>query len=725
MADPSTSNTAPKNDAAPQTDIVTRLGDWESKITKKRNRWRKEAKEAFDLVSGEQWGLDSKLRADMAEAGRITPTFNLIGPLLDAVSGAEIMNRQQVQYYPRQVGKAMLAEVLTSGAEWIRDRCDADMEESAAFRDSFTCGEGWTETLIDYEEDPQGKIIVEHVDPIEMGVDPSSRKANYVDARYICRAKPFAHEEFEARWPDALSQAANGWNTFTINDPRNRYNGDNDDNGDDIEDDEVVVYEWQWFDLIPVYMIADPDKQGQVKEIGEDDYKAGMEAAQAMPPGADAESTKAFFTSAVRQMRRQYWRAYECGQQILNNGGVPEQLDKGEFTYKCITGKRDRNRQCWYGLVRPMRDPQRWANQLLAQLLGILAVSAKGGLFMEADAAEDNKKFEEDYAKIGSIQYVRPGSLTNGAIKEKQAPELPQSVNNLMEFAFSSLGTTTGINPEMLGQVDREQAGVLEDQRKRAAYGLLSVFFDAFRRYRRLNGRLTLKFMAHLPPDYLVRIQGTDDLMGYIQSTQPEFLASLPKDPQTGQPQLTGATLNVPLGLAGDFSQIEKFDVIVDDAPEGPNQKAQAWGVIMQLMPYLMKANLPGEFWSEVAKYSPLPAALAQKMSQFISQAGPTPIQQAGEAAKVAKDQSSASKDAASAVDTLANAARSQAETALMTQPDDPAIQAMALAAATRGQFGSFEAGSQSAFGQPLARVDHPSLGKRPAPPPPTGDPTQ
>src|SRR6185437_1631715 len=98
---------------------------------------------------------------ELRENLREPVTFNRIAPTIDAVSGAEIMGRQQVIYEPRQIGASAQNEVLSKGAEWVRDECDAEHEESEAAKDVMICGVGWTETRMDYDDDPDGKIVIE------------------------------------------------------------------------------------------------------------------------------------------------------------------------------------------------------------------------------------------------------------------------------------------------------------------------------------------------------------------------------------------------------------------------------------------------------------------------------------------------------------------------------------------------------------------------------------
>jgi hypothetical protein len=267
-------------------------------------------------------------------------------------------------------------------------------------------------------------------------------------------------------------------------------------------------------------------------------------------------------------------------------------------------------------------DPQRWANKFFSQILHIINSNAKGGIVAEESAFADVKQAEESWSKSDAITWANPGALQSNAIQPKVAPPVPAMLPSLMEMSIATIRDTTGVNQELLGMADRQQPGVLEHQRKQSAYGILAAFFESFRRYRKLQGRLLLKYIQkYVPEGTLVRIVGDDGVAQYI-----------------------------PLAKQSDTA---KFDVIVDEAPAGPNQKERVFSLLMQFQPMLKDAG--PEVWAELIRYSPLPDALAQKLAQIVSRP-PDPqtvaMQQAGQQAEVEKNQAAARKDNAQAAKT-------------------------------------------------------------------------
>lgn len=606
-------------------DIEKRLDLIDAALDGHYAKWITESRESYNFVAGRQWDqVDIDL---MQESGRIPVTFNRIETTIDAVSGAEIMGRQEVTYLPREVDDSGVSEVLSQGAQYVRQQCDAEDEESDAFRDTLICGVGVTQTRPDYSEDPDGKIIIERVDPLEVLFDPSSSKANYVDARYLRRKKRMSREEAAALFGDEadLGYVPGDSNEESqnpiIDNPRDQYAVGDHVDGEDSDD--VTVCEYQWIEDEVYHRVATPEGYLELDEFG-------LEEAAVEDP--------MIYDRSVRQTRRKFRKAFRVEGSVRD----VQDIEAGDFTYKAITGKRDRNDAVYYGLVRPMKDPQRYANKFRSSMIDQYVKSAKGGVMMEEGAVGDIREFEESWAKNDAITLVPNGSLSSPGgprIQQKPISQMSQVLPAMIQDSDAAIRDVTGVNLEILGMADRQQAGVLEHQRKQAAYGILSAFFNAQRRYRKLQGRLLLTMMRlYLPEDMMVRIQ---------QQGQQKYvrMAYLP--------------------------ETAKYDIIVDEAPNSPNQKERTFAILSQFQGLLGEA--PPAVIAEMVRYSPLPASVSEKIASEINPPPQPPspqqqmaeqLQMRGAVAAVRKEEGDASKAEADTVLKQAQARQTDAEAA-------------------------------------------------------------
>jgi hypothetical protein len=108
--------------------LLLKLKGWFKQDVVHASTWRKEAREDYRFYNGDQWNDEEKIQ--LASQMRPVITFNRVAPLVNAVIGSEINNRREVRYIPREQGDALANEVLTAGAEWFRDECGAEDEES-------------------------------------------------------------------------------------------------------------------------------------------------------------------------------------------------------------------------------------------------------------------------------------------------------------------------------------------------------------------------------------------------------------------------------------------------------------------------------------------------------------------------------------------------------------------------------------------------------------------
>jgi len=155
---------------------------------------------------------------------------------------------------------------------------------------------------------------------------------------------------------------------------------------------------------------------------------------------------------------------------------------------------------------------------------------------------------------------------------------IPPSLDRLMMYAQESIHDVTGVNLELLGFANREQPGVLEQQRKQAGMTILSTWFDAFKLFRKEQGRIVLYMIQHyVPENTLVRVVGEEGSQ-YVP---------LVKTPGT-----------------------VKFDVIVDESPQSPNQQERTFLMMTEILPALANYGFMPPI--EAVDYTPLPSKLKE-----------------------------------------------------------------------------------------------------------------
>lgn len=521
----------------------------------KRRQWRADAREDFAFTAGHQWNEEDA--AQMDEALRPRTTFNTIGPVADAIAGHEVSNRQEVSYLPRQVGSSAVSEVLTAAAEWVREECDAEHEESEAFYDATVCGEGWTDTELDYDLDLDGRIEIIRVDPLEMDLDPAATRKNHADAKWVCRSKVYARKEAQALWPDGEFEAADG--TREADSPVDViaaafYRADSGSGGrKGAERDKVIVHDFQWWEHEPIYRVPvqqlGPERTFLMLNTPDENGSFLLPAHKLQPDAQglitlDSEEygrVEALLEGVqlLKQKRRRYQRMYFSGDELLEQKPTPT---GDSFTYKAMTAKRDRKLKCWYGIVRAMKDPQRWTNKFMSSMLEIVGTSGKGGILYEPDAFLNVRQAEEDWADPSRNVAMTEGAIAANKIMPRPVNQMPPQMMSLMQYCSRSIQAVAGVNPEVMGLSQAlDPSGVMEEGRRQSGLNMLAYLFDGLRRYRKEQGRLVLAMIRkYIPQGRLIRIAGD------------------------------GGVQYVP--LVYDDTAVE-YDVIVDEAPTAPNVK--------------------------------------------------------------------------------------------------------------------------------------------------------
>lgn len=542
--------------------------------------WRLSANESYAFVAGDQ--LDDATKALYHEKLRPIVAFNLTAKYIDAVAGLQINNRQDINYVPRQIGDTPVTDLATEVVDWSRDMCDAMDEESDAFWDMLVTGMGWTETFMDYEEDTEGVIKTERRDGMQMRWDTRARKRNLRDMRWVLRGKPTSEDEILERWPDADFGAPDtlidGMEDLMVT-PHDAtrapfYESESGNRGGGQEKLHIVL-EMQWY-KVENHVMVKMLHNGQVVEklVHHKNWNGKFKSF------LDKNGVK--YKSAPRK-KRVYYRSFSVGSTLLQKGESPCQAG---FTYKCMTGKRDRNKQSWYGLTEPCKDPQLWVNKMLSQILHTVDTNAKGGILAEESAFLNPMEAERDWSSPDKIVWMEDGALSGEKgkrIQERPQSTYPQGSDRLLQIAMDAFSGVTGIPVELLGMADRVQPGIVEQQRKQAGMAMVAWAFDAHTRYLKDVGAQYLEYIQkYISDGRIVRIAGTDGNKQYIPLVKSEFAA--------------------------------KYDIIADESPQSTNTKERTFVTLMQLMPHLAKMGIgpPPDFLD----FTPLPASFVAKWKQ-------------------------------------------------------------------------------------------------------------
>lgn len=554
--------------------------------------WRIQATDDLGFVAGEQLSDDDKAVLD--EAQRPHVVFNRFLAIVKAIAGMEINGRHDIVFEPVENDDTVVSEILSGTSKKMGENCDAEDEQSEAFQQCTVTGIGVTESRWSHEMKARGEYLEEQFDCREFFWDRTARKKNLVDARRMWRVKRMPLSDAMQMFPGKskrqldASWADYGFHTDlgpkSIEEKRIRDGKDSYLDWDDTN--EVTIVAGQWWEREPYLLVADEAAQ-QLVEMSPKEFKllnrlrrmSGQEALQ-----------------GAKLTRRAYKQAF-LGNEVLEPI-KPAPLGQ-QFSWAVITGEWDAKKRQWYGMTRVVRDPQRWANKFMSQVMHIMNATAKGGILAERSAFDDEIEAEEGYALPDMITWLKDGALSgrNPKIMPKPGTGDPSAYVALLQYAVQAIPQVTGVNFELLGQQDLQNPGVVEAMRKQAGMTVLATLFDALRRYRKILGRIRLNVIqTRMSDGRIVRIVG-QQYQGSVQ-------------------------------LAKSLT-VGEFDVTVDDAPTSPNQKEANWLIISQFLPVFKDALMAQpEILAMVLEYSPLPSQLVQAIKRVILTAQSDPAAQ-------------------------------------------------------------------------------------------------
>jgi hypothetical protein len=358
------------------------------------------------------------------------------------------------------------------------------------------------------------------------------------------------------------------------------------------------------------------DQTGLIDELTEDEYQAKKVerreqqlaamnaimtgAARPLPEGPEAEALLARdeqmaaigvqlppripMPKSLQASKRPCKRVYEAfvvKDAVLDVGPLREKLKI--FPLTPVRGTRRKTKNDWAGIIERLIDIQKQHNVEQTVIVQLLQLMPKQSWMGPKGSFHNKTEWENGVGKPGKM-------LEYNAQRGKPTPiEGSGLPRHLVDMAFSrpnAMREISGINVEMTGIRQGNDAGVVMEQRAKAAQTVLAPLFDNARRTRKTLGKIMLAFMqAHLSPQRQIRILGPDSQADVVTVT-PDMLQG-------------------------------RYDFAVDETDSTINDRIATLNIMQTTLPQMMKAGVP--IPAGIVDLMPMDPKLRQEWKRMIS----------------------------------------------------------------------------------------------------------
>lgn len=571
----------------PEEEIAKQILAWFKESAEGTSERRLRAKRNHRMYDNDQWD-----REDVQARGRRpTLTFNQFLTIIAAVEGQERNNRQEMKYYGRGGDDEPRAEKWTRLLKWIMDECGGEFVLSEQFHEMLISGEGWVVPELDYLDDPEGIIQLCCVPDDEMFDDPTSTNEVGTDARFRIRLKMLTEDEGEAMWPgkfkaylksysveNAIGQETDGRGFPDIYLTPEKTNGPK---LHEQKDKTWATLQCWWWEIHQGWVVKD-EATGLLVEMDDEEFemkKAEREKEQQtvlqsvlegtatlgdpamQPPMAMGQPAMPVLQmppalEAERRPIKRVFEAFSVCDKLLEVGPIREKLKF--FPAVPMRGLKRKSKKDYIGLVEPLTDAQRQHNVEQSILVELMQLMPKSSWMGPKGSFHNKKDWETGVAQPGKLLEY------NGQRGKPEPITPPQIPRHLMELAFSrpqTMREVSGVNVELTGIRQGSDAGVVMEQRAKAAQTVLAPLFDNARRSKKLLGKVLLAFMQeHLTPGRQFRVLG-------------------PK----------GAEL-----ITVDNDMLEgRYDLVVDETTHSINDRVATLNLMQTTLPQLVDKGIP------------------------------------------------------------------------------------------------------------------------------------
>ena len=459
--------------------------------------WRQAAEESYNFVENKQWDEKDKKFNDDAKSWRPMMTFNKVLPQVRLLSGMERQNREELRVFPREGGDVQDADIMTSLVKYVLDENLAPWEFTRKSTDVYVCGRGWIRSDISHDENINGDVLIERLNPFSVFWDTMSDKWSGQDMRW-CQYGPWLTEdEAKELWPDFADQIDIGdWLSKTDPLEEGMTSGDIHYNKSIFLDEETkrVRALEHWYKHRKLVKIAVNYSTGDVRYAEDEKFQQEFLSLDEMQRQAfqfiDRKMT------CVRVATVMHWLLVQDKPSPYKHNMLPLIPYVGlQFMGEPL------------GIVEYHKDPQRLINKSTSQTLNHLNRSANSGWINKRVGGAEKKELE----KFGSM----PGIVIDYDEVEPKRME-PASLStahmNLAEFGSRMLEEVGLLNAEIQGITTQATTSgrAIEARQRGGMIGNEDFFDNQLLGDKILGYQVIANIQQCYTPERIVRILGAE-----------------------------------------------------------------------------------------------------------------------------------------------------------------------------------------------------------------------
>ena len=557
-------------------DVVDQMVDLYQESKAYEEDSRKAAFESEGFYDGtKQWNDTDK--RNLESQGRPALVLNELHASCDLVSGYQRQNRTDIRCLPTEEASAVMADINNVLIKNILYNNDWDQEESTVFMDQLVPGRGVINVSVDYDNDPEGEIIV-HRYSWEDFHPAEHDRYDLSDCNRVHYAKWMSVTDVKAEWPDKAEEVDAMMETIEIpmkgeNDPKNepirtiqRLQGKQYLVPSQMQikariNEELVHQERKQIKVIETWIKEHYTRKMAILKSESFRLEIGGLSEEDQNAIASIPDVEIFESKGVRM------RVVMTAGGVLISDDYPKLPEPTFYSIPVYAHKRGKR---WWSLIHQAKDAQRELNKRASQATDIVNAASMYGFFYSKDMfphKNEEDAFLENCTRPGFVAEVVDITHTP---QQTQGVPVPAAILSMVDIHKRTIKEMLNI-PEL--PPDAVSGKQIIEFRRSGQVGA-DYLFDNLDLAKKRLGKLLLGLIQELySPERILRIIDSESRKAPIQLGDQKVQGGL-------TPDLRQEVLKVLY-----TQDMAKFDIVVDLSPWAASTRranASQWMAMVQ-----------------------------------------------------------------------------------------------------------------------------------------------